>query len=124
MRITSFKSGSRRKNSYGTTEHCKDIFLLTQGKEMKVGLIAKSWSGDWREYRVYFLQEHFPVKARSTNVVNYHNQMPNEDESSVLMETFTDLSQANAYAKRVFQTNETLKKEMFNVYLKLLQPLG
>lgn len=127
LTITSFKKGSKRKDP---SETLKDIWWTNYLTEKKVGGISKhSYGGDWQEYRVYYIRPEYKVTARARS----HNQRPHEhpltpspntQDSYVLMECFDDLSLANAYVKKHFASAETLKKEMFNVYVKLLQPLG
>ena len=120
LKITSFKQGGKRKTF---TEHTKLIYLNLPDSsgntvQTQVGVISKRGWGDYLEYRVYFTKPEFPVKSR--NVL----QDTNTEESYVLMDTFTSLIEANAYVKRNFKDTDALKKEMFNVYLKLLNTLG
>lgn len=129
MKITSFKNGSKRKS---LSEHIKNIVWveLPSHEERWVGGISKnSYGGAWQEYRVYYVKPEYALNARSVK----HNRKsteypltpsPNTQNSFVLMECFEDLALANAYVKKHFVNAEALKKEMFNVYLKLLQPLG
>lgn len=130
LKVTSFKAGSRRKQQ---TEHIKDIIWIEDfpsNTEQVVGGIAKfNYGGEWQEYRVYYVRPEYKVTARAPHH-NARPQMhpltpsPDTENSYVVMECFTDLSMANAYVKKHFASPETLKQEMFNVYIKLLQPLG
>ena len=120
LKITSFKNGGKRKQD---TEYTKLISLnLTDGSgrsiPTQVGVIAKKGWGDYLEYRVYYTKIEYPVKNRNILADS------NTEESFVLMDTFTSLIEANAYVKRHFKDTDALKKEMFNVYLKLLTSLG
>lgn len=127
LKVTSFKAGSKRKHQ---TEICKDIIWIDSNTEQVVGAIAKyNYGGEWQEYRVYYMRPEYKVNARAP----HHNARPdmhpltpspNTQNSYVVMECFTDLSLANAYVKKHFASPEALKQEMFNVYIKLLQPLG
>lgn len=127
LKITSFKKGSKRKDP---SETVKGIWWNDHHTERRVGGIGKhNGGGDWQEYRVYYVRPEYKVTARARQ----HNQRPyehpltpspNTQDSYVLMECFDDLSLANAYVKKHFSSPEALKKEMFNVYVKLLQPLG
>ena len=132
-RITSFKNGSKRKPS---TEYNKDIYLNINGIDTKVGMIGKTGWGGFLEYRVYYFKSDFGVASRSRLLVDHINKHGSpsacgsklatvkSDQSVVLMQTYDNLQEANGYAKRVFKDTKTLKTEMFNVYLKLLQALG
>lgn len=120
LKITSFKQGGKRKTF---TEHTKIIYLSLPDSsgntvQTQVGVISKRGWGDYLEYRVYYTKPEYPVKNR--NVL----QDSNTEESFVLMDTFTSLIEANAYVKRNFKDTDALKKEMFNVYIKLLTSLG
>lgn len=120
LKITSFKSGSTRKHF---TEYTKHIILNLPEPDgttvpTKVGAIGKKGWGDYLEYRVYYCKEQYPIHSRG----QHHPE--NHEQTFVLMNTFADLTLANAYVKKHFKNTETLKKEMFNVYLKLLNTLG
>ena len=130
LKITSFKQGSKRKDP---SETIKDIIWCEpypKDTEQTVGGIARyNYGGEWQEYRVYYMRPEYKVTARS-HMFNQRPKehpltpSPNTQNSYVLMECFTDLPSANAYVKKHFKSPETLKQEMFNVYIKLLQPLG
>ena len=119
-KITSFKQGGKRKTF---TEHTKLVYLNIPDAsgnsiETQVGAISKRGWGDYLEYRVFYTKLEYPVKSRNISYIENH------EESYVLMDTFTSLIEANAYVKRHFKDTTTLKKEMFNVYIKLLNTLG
>lgn len=125
--VTSFKAGSKRKDPSSTL---KDIVWHTSKGEQVVGAIAK-WNShsSWQEYRVYYMRPEYQVTARATNFNNSPQiypltPKPNTQNSYVLMECFQSLTEANRYVKKHFNTRKTLKEEMFNVYVRLLQPLG
>lgn len=126
LHITSIKEGySRVKDK----EKCKSIEWLLADGVQQVGVVAKSNVGEWTEWRVHYVRPAFPVTKRADF---YNNNpmyqpaalLPNTEQTYLLMNCFTDRKEAVEYAKKHFATPEALKQELFNVYLKMLHPLG
>lgn len=96
---------------------CLDIQWHTKdNKYIKLGALTPiKMGGKVVEYRVFYVRPDYEVEASgSTNHV----------DNWVLMDIFPNEEEAKKYVHSVFHSKETLKEEMFNVYLKLLQPLG
>lgn len=90
---------------------CLDIQWHTKdNKYLKLGALTPiKRGGGVVEYRVFYV------------CPNYNK---NSHDSWVLMDIFPSEEEAKTYIHSVFHSKETLKEEMFNVYIKLLQPIG
>lgn len=111
LQLTPFSKGTKKSNK--PTEYCKDILW----GDTLIGCISKipSYSAHRGEYRVYYYNPNFEVTESNTD---------NKEEMFVLMDCFPSLPQAEVYVEKHFADNKALRQEMFNVYVKLLQPLG
>lgn len=126
LHISSLKDGYSRVK---IKEKCKVIEWLDGNDVTEVGVMAKTGCGDWLEWRVLYSRPLYPVTNRASAYNNNprcqpHAEQPDTEKTYILMECFNDLKDAKAYVKKHFESPETLKKEMFNVYLKMLHPLG
>ncbi len=82
----------------------------------RLGAITKANTSVGSEYHVYYIRDNYIVEGKSDGSKDTRNW--------VLMDIFPTLKDAERYVCDVFYDKTTLKEEMFNVYIKLLQPLG
>lgn len=94
---------------------CLDIQWHTKDKKyLKLGALTPIKMGKGLiEYRVFYVCPNY--KMGSSN---------NSHDGWVLMDIFPSEEEAKEYIHSVFHSKETLKEEMFNIYIKLLQPIG
>lgn len=87
------------------------------GERQRLGAIAQAKTTQGTEYRVFYIRDNFEVDSRADGSEVF-------DTSWLMMECFNTLSLAEDYVKHAFADEKALKEELFNVYVKMLQPLG
>lgn len=100
------------------SQSVKEIFWHDRktDKRQRLGAITKANTSDGIEFQVYYIRDNYTVEGKSDGGTDTQNW--------VLMDIFPSLKDAEKYVCSVFHNEVTLKEEMFNVYIKLLQPLG
>lgn len=113
LEITTYNS--KRKVA---TQNIKEIYWHDRktDERKRLGAIAKCKTSIGSEYRVYYVRDGYSVDGRCDGTHDFR--------SWVVMDIFPTQVEAERYVTDVFHDKDTLKEEMFNVYVKLLQPLG
>lgn len=100
------------------SQNVKEIFWHDRktDKRQRLGAITKAATSNGAEFHVYYIRDNYLVEGKSDGSTDTQNW--------VLMDIFPSLKEGEKYVASVFHNEVTLKEEMFNVYIKLLQPLG